>query len=77
MAYEFSILYSPTKSWGVNFTAYLNEIENYQFELPDPTGMSTDYYVANADEVTAKGLEIEGFVKPTESVTLSVAYGLW
>ena len=38
MAYEFSYtLTVPTESWGVNFTAYLNEIENYQFELPDPT----------------------------------------
>ena len=36
----------------------------------------TDYYVANADEVTAKGIEIEGFIKPDESLTLSVAYGL-
>ena len=76
MAYELSILFIPSESWGVNLTAYLNDIENYQFELPDPTGTSTDYYVANADEVTAKGIEIEGFVKPTESVTLSVAYGL-
>ena len=38
--------------------------------------MDTDYFVANADEVTAKGIEIEGFVKPAESVTISVAYGL-
>jgi iron complex outermembrane receptor protein len=38
--------------------------------------MSTDYYVANADEVTTKGIEIEGFIKPDESLTLSVAYGL-
>lgn len=76
MAYELSILFSPSESWGVNLTAYLNDIENYQFELPDPTRMSTDYYVDNADEVTAKGIEIEGFVKPAESVTLSVAYGL-
>jgi len=74
MAFELSILFSPSESWGVNLTAYLNDIENYQFELPDPT--STDYYVANADEVTAKGIEIEGFVKPAESVTISVAYGL-
>jgi iron complex outermembrane receptor protein len=74
MAFELSILFSPSASWGVNLTAYLNDIENYQFELPDP--MSTDYYVDNADEVTAKGIEIEGFVKPAESVTLSVAYGL-
>ena len=38
--------------------------------------MSTDYYVANADEVIAKGIEIEGFIKPSELVTFSVAYGI-
>jgi len=79
LAYEVSILFSPSDSWGVNLTAYLNDIKNYQFELPDPnpsSPMDTDYFVANADEVTAKGIEIEGFLKPAESVTLSVAYGL-
>ena len=75
MAYEVSILFNPSESWGLNLTAYLNEIENYQFELPDAAD-PTSYYVANADEVTAKGIEIEGFVKPAESVTLSVTYGL-
>ena len=75
MAYEFSILFRPSETWGVNLTAYLNEIENYQFELPDSRD-PTSYYVANADEVTAKGIEIEGFIKPDESLTLSVAYGL-
>ena len=29
------LLLNPTKSWGLNVTAYLNDIENYQFELPD------------------------------------------
>ena len=75
-AYEVSMLFSPSKTWGVNLTAYLNEIKNYQFELPDPTGMSTDYYVANADEVTSKGIEIEGFIKPSELLTFSITYGL-
>ena len=75
MAYEVSILFNPSESWGLNLTAYLNEIENYQFELPDAAD-PTSYYVANADEATAKGIEIEGFVKPAESVTLSVTYGL-
>ena len=51
------------------------KLENYQFELPDPTGMSTDYYVANADEVTSKGIEIEGFIKPSELLTFSITYG--
>ena len=73
LAYELGILFNPSENWGLNLTAYLNDIENYQFELPVPN--STDYYVANADEVTSKGLEIEGFLKANESLTLSVAYG--
>ena len=32
----------------------------------------TNYYVANADEVTAQGIEIEGFVKPSENFTFSL-----
>ena len=38
--------------------------------------MSTDYYVANADEVTSKGIEIEGFIKPSKLLTFSITYGL-
>ena len=37
---------------------------------------STNYYVDNADEVTAQGIEIEGYIKPSENFTFSVAYGL-
>ncbi len=58
----------------MNVTAYLNDIENYQFEMPVP--LSTDYYVANADEVKAKGLEIEGYYKPSADLTFSALYGL-
>lgn len=75
LAYEISLLLNPSKSWGLNITAYLNEIENYQFELPDALD-PTNYYVANADEVKAQGIEIEGFVKPSENFTFSVAFGL-
>ena len=60
----------------MNLTAYLNDIENYQFELPDLNPLSTDYYVDNADEVTTQGIEIEGYFKPSENFTFSVAYGL-
>jgi len=75
LAYEISILLNPSKSWGVNLTAYFNDIENYQFELPDALD-PTNYYVANADEVTAQGIEVEGFFKPSENFTFSAAYGL-
>jgi len=76
LSYEIGLLFAPKESWGLNFSAYLNGIKNYQFELPDPNPLSTDYYVANADEVTAKGIEVEGFIKPSENFTLSAAYGL-
>ena len=69
-------MFTPKESWGLNLTAYLNDIKNYQFELPDLNPLSTDYYVDNADEVTAQGFEIEGYVKPSENFTFSVAYGL-
>jgi iron complex outermembrane receptor protein len=75
MAYELSFLFNPSDSWGVNLTGYLNNIEDYQFELPDAND-PTSYYVANADEVIAKGIEIEGFIKPSELVTFSIAYGI-
>ena len=75
LSYEISLLFNPSNLWGLNLTAYLNEIEDYQFELPD-TIDPTNYYVANADEVTTQGIEIEGYVKPTENFTFSVAYGL-
>ncbi|MEK9773231.1 MAG: TonB-dependent receptor [Opitutae bacterium] len=75
LAYEISLLLNPSKSWGLNITAYLNEIENYQFELPDALD-PTNYYVANAEEATARGIEIEGYVKPSDNFTFSLAYGL-
>jgi iron complex outermembrane recepter protein len=73
-AYEIGFHYKPSDTWGLNVTAYLNEIENYQFEMP--VLGTTDYYVANADEVTAKGLEIEGYFVPAADWTLSAMYGL-
>ena len=76
LSYEIGLLFAPTESWGLNLTAYLNDIENYQFELPDLNPLSTDYYVDNADEVTTQGIEIEGYFKPSENFTFSVAYGL-
>ena len=77
LSYEVALLFNPSESWGLNLTAFLNDIENYQFELPDPSNpLSTDYYVDNADEVTAQGIEVEGFLKPSENFTFSAAYGL-
>ena len=75
LSYEISLLFNPSNLWGLNLTAYLNEIEDYQFELPD-TIDPTNYYVDNADAVTIHGIEIEGYIKPSDNITFSLAYGL-
>ena len=74
LSYEIGLLFSPTESWGLNFSAYLNDIKNYQFELPDTA--STNYFVENADKVSADGIEIEGYIKPSGIFTFSLVYGL-
>nr|MBC8348835.1 TonB-dependent receptor [Verrucomicrobiota bacterium] len=71
---EIGLSLSPSETFGINVTGYWNEIDDYQFELPVP--LSTDYYVANADEVLTKGIEIEAYFKPLEELTFSAAYGL-
>ncbi len=73
-SYEIGLLFAPTRSWGLNLTGFINDIKDYQFELP-VTG-STNYYVANAEEVTAQGIEIEAYLKPSRNFTFSLAYGL-
>jgi iron complex outermembrane receptor protein len=74
LSYEIGLLFTPTESWGLNLTAFLNDVEDYQFERPVP--LTTNYYVANAEEVTVKGIELEGYIKPSENFTFSAAYGL-
>jgi len=71
---ELGLNLTPSDTFGINITGFWNEIDDYQVELPVP--LSTDYYVANADEVSTKGIEIEAFFKPMEELTLSAAYGL-
>ena len=71
---EIGLSLNPSETFGINITGYWNEIDDYQFEMPIP--LSTDYYVANADEVSAKGIEIEAYFKLLEELTFSAAYGL-
>ena len=73
-ATDIGLSLQPSDQAGFSITAYLNKIDDHQFEMPIP--LSTDYYVTNAEEATVKGLEIEGFFKPADGFTFSAAYGL-
>jgi iron complex outermembrane recepter protein len=73
-ATDIGLSLQPSDQTGFSITAYLNKIDDHQFEMPIP--LSTDYYVTNAEEATVKGLEIEGFFKLAEGFTFNAAYGL-
>jgi iron complex outermembrane receptor protein len=73
-ATDIGLSIQPSDQTGFSITAYINKIDDHQFEMPIP--LSTDYYVTNAEESTVKGLEIEGFFKPADGFTFTAAYGL-
>jgi len=66
-------LKSPDESWNLNITAFLNEVEDYQFEKPTGT---TDYFVDNAEDVEIFGIEVELEANPNDRTTFSLTYGL-
>jgi iron complex outermembrane receptor protein len=56
LSYEANFKFAPTESWDLAFSAFLNDIEDYQFEL---NGVGMDYYLENADEVSIYGIEVD------------------
>ena len=72
---EIGLTLEPGSTWRMTLTAFVSEIEDYQFEKT-LSALSTDYAIVNADEVQGKGLEAELVAQPTENLLLSAAFGL-
>lgn len=59
-------------NWGLaaaNFTVFLQTLENFQSN----TFIGNSFVLANAGEVETFGIEFDGYVRPTDSLTLSLA----
>ena len=72
-SYEASLDLSPSETWQVNFTAFFNDIEDYQFEL---NGAGMDYYLENADEASVYGIEVDSTWLLEGGWAFSASYGL-
>ncbi|PLK24774.1 TonB-dependent receptor [Porphyrobacter sp. TH134] len=59
-------------NWGIagaNFTVFLQTLENFQSN----TFVGNSFVLANAGELETFGIEFDGYVKPTDSLTLNLA----
>jgi iron complex outermembrane recepter protein len=72
-SYEASLDLSPSETWQVNFTAFFNDIYDYQFEL---NGAGMDYYLENADEASVYGVEVDSTWLLEGGWAFSASYGL-
>ena len=74
VSYEAFLDLNPSESWQLNFSAFFNDVKDYQFELNVPNSM--DYYLENADEVSIYGLEVDSFWNLDGGWSFGASYGL-
>ena len=60
--------------WSFAVRGFWNEIDDYQLNRSVPG--TTDFIVANADEVTSKGVEAEFRWRPIEQLVIQAAVGI-
>ena len=61
--FEVGIKTNPTENFTLNFTLYNTNIDNYQANVQSPQLGVNRGYIANAEKVNVKGLEIDGNIK--------------
>ena len=73
VSYEAFVDLNPSKSWQLSFSAFFNDVKDYQFEL---NGAGMDYYLENADAVSIYGLEVDSFWNLGGGWSFGASYGL-
>ena len=74
ISYEIFTELNPTASWQIKFSAFFNDVKDYQFELNVQNSM--DYYLENANEVSTYGLEVNSFWNLDGGWSFGASYGL-
>ncbi|MFZ4456949.1 MAG: TonB-dependent receptor [Bacteroidales bacterium] len=74
--YELGIKSSPTANSTLNVTVYNTDINNFQTLVQSPDITLNRGYLANAEKVNAKGVEVDGDVKVNKFISFfgSVSY---
>jgi len=73
-SYEIGFEYFPSESWSISLNGYLNDVKDYQMEMPEPG--STNYSLVNVDEVTIYGIEINSAMKLDGGWRIALGFGL-
>ena len=72
--YEVGFNFNPAKNWLIKFSGFINNVDDYQMEMPEPT--STNYSLVNVDEVVIQGIELETALKLSGGWNFHLGYGL-
>ena len=72
-SFDLGFTYRPSENWTLAVTGFLNDVDDYQLELP---AANTDYMVVNVDEVSVYGIEVESTHRIDGGWTVSLGYGL-
>lgn len=72
---EFGIKSTPTRNSTLNFVIYNTDIEDYQTQVQSPELGVNRGYLANAEKVRVRGLELDGNIRADHfSINGSLAY---
>ena len=73
VSYEAFADFNPSETWQLSFSAFFNDVKDYQFEL---NGAGMDYYLENAEEVSVYGIEVDSTWNLGSGWLFGASYGL-
>jgi len=73
LSYDIGVTFEPSESLKLAFGGFLNDVEDYQFEL---NGAGMDYYLENANDASIYGIEIDCSWKIGDGWSFVAFYGI-
>lgn len=71
--YEIGIKSAPTANSTLNVTIYNTDVKDYQTQVQSPELAVNRGYLANAEKVTVRGLEVDGDIRLLKNLTFNGA----
>ncbi|HLS39102.1 MAG TPA: TonB-dependent receptor [Sphingobacterium bovisgrunnientis] len=72
--YEFGVKTNPTRNAFLNLTIFQTNIKDYQTQVQTPDPGVNRGYLANAEKVSVKGLELDGSIRATNFLRINAAF---
>ena len=72
-SFDLGFTYRPSENWTLTVTGFLNDVDDYQLELP---AANTDYMVVQWTKLSIYGIEVDSTHRLDGGWTISLGYGL-